>query len=92
VTLLIGIDAPECGLVGDIDFVTGTIGSAEAAVRDAWQCPVFGDIVTKMTVAADREVERPLNLGVPVIVDRGNGLEELTRPSDPLRHQPALRA
>jgi hypothetical protein len=67
-------------LVGNIGVVTKTIGSAEAAVRTAWLSPVFGDIVTKMTLAADREVERLLNLGVPVIVDRGNGLEELTAP------------
>ena len=40
--------------------------------------PVFGDIVTKMTRAVDQEVERLLRLGVPVVVDRGNGIEEIT--------------
>jgi hypothetical protein len=43
---------------------------------------VFGDIIAKMTLAADLEVERLLGLGLPLVVDRGNGVEELsTRPS-----------
>jgi hypothetical protein len=39
--------------------------------------PVFGDIAAKMALAAETEIERLLNLGAPVIVDRGNGIEEL---------------
>ena len=43
---------------------------------------VFGDIVAKMTQAADHEIDRLLSLGIPVVVDRGHGIEELTiRPS-----------
>jgi hypothetical protein len=41
-----------------------------------WAFPVFGDIVAKMTVAVNLEVERRLRLCLPV-VDRGNGIEEL---------------
>lgn len=43
-----------------------------------WMSPVFGDIVAKIKFAADQEIERRLRLGLPVVVDRGNGVEELT--------------
>jgi hypothetical protein len=39
--------------------------------------PVFGDIAAKMKLAIDVEVRRLLALGLPVWVDRGNGVERL---------------
>jgi hypothetical protein len=39
--------------------------------------PVFGDIAAKMKLAIDEEVQRLLALGLPVWVDRGNGVEAL---------------
>ena len=39
--------------------------------------PVFGDIAAKMKLAIDQEAQRLLAMGVPIIVDRGNGIEEL---------------
>jgi len=39
--------------------------------------PVFGDIAAKMKIAIDQEVQRLLAMGVPIIVDRGNGIEVL---------------
>jgi hypothetical protein len=38
---------------------------------------VFGDIAARMKLAIDQEVQRLLAMGVPIIVDRGNGIEEL---------------
>jgi hypothetical protein len=38
--------------------------------------PVFGDLTAKVTEAIDREVARLRELGVPVMVDLGNGVEE----------------
>ena len=38
--------------------------------------PVFGDIAAKMQVAAKREIERLLSIGAPIIIDRGNRIEE----------------
>ena len=55
-----------------------TVDADAVAARADWVSPVFGDIVAKMTLAGDREVERLLRLGVPVVVDRGNGIEEIT--------------
>jgi hypothetical protein len=63
---------------GIFGYVTDTVDANEAAARAAWVSPVFGDIVAKMTLAAELEVERLLGLGVPIVVDRGNGIEELT--------------
>lgn len=40
--------------------------------------PVFGDITAKFQLAARREIARRLQLGLPVVVDRGNGIEHLT--------------
>jgi hypothetical protein len=57
--------------------MTGIVDANEVAARDEWVSPVFGDIVAKMTVAVNLEVERRLGLGLPVVVDRGNGIEEL---------------
>ncbi len=54
------------------------IGDVERGVAHlALVSPVFGDIPTKVAVAAKREVERRLRLGLPVFVDRGNGVEDL---------------
>jgi hypothetical protein len=39
--------------------------------------PVFGDIAAKMQLAAKREIQRLLSIEAPIIVDRGNGIEEL---------------
>jgi hypothetical protein len=39
--------------------------------------PVFGDIAAKMKLAIDQEVQRLLAMGIPIIVHRGNGIEEL---------------
>lgn len=39
--------------------------------------PIFGDIPEKAATAARREIERRLRLALPVIVDRGNGIEDL---------------
>jgi hypothetical protein len=58
------------GLVGEI------VGADEVATWAVWVSPVFGDIVEKMTAAVNLEVERRLRLGLPVVVDRGNGIEE----------------
>ena len=38
--------------------------------------PVFGDIAAKMQLAAKREIERLLSIGAPIIINRGNGIEE----------------
>jgi hypothetical protein len=38
--------------------------------------PVFGDIAAKMQLAAKQEWQRLLSTGAPIIVDRGNGIEE----------------
>ncbi len=50
----------------------------ESAADARWVSPVFGDIVAKVKLAGEQEVERRLRLGLPVVVDRGNGIEELT--------------
>jgi hypothetical protein len=39
--------------------------------------PVFGDIAAKMKLAIDQEVQRLLAMGIPIVVDRGDGIEEL---------------
>jgi len=57
--------------------MTGIVDANEEAARTDSVSPVFGDIVAKMTVAVSLEVERRLGLGLPVVVDRGNGIEEL---------------
>ncbi|HVX19912.1 MAG TPA: hypothetical protein VHB02_01040 [Acidimicrobiales bacterium] len=49
-----------------------------AIVDHGWISPVFGDIVAKMESAADQEIARRLALGLPVVVDRGHGVEDLT--------------
>jgi hypothetical protein len=59
------------GLMGEI------VDADEVATWAVWVSPVFGDIVAKMTVAVNLEVERRLRLGLPVVVDRGNGIEDL---------------
>jgi hypothetical protein len=38
---------------------------------------VFGDIAAKMKLAIDQEVQRLVAMGIPIVVDRGNGIEEL---------------
>ena len=62
--------------------MTDTVETATERHRLERISPVFGDIVVKMTQAADHEIDRLLSLGIPVVVDRGHGIEELTiRPS-----------
>jgi hypothetical protein len=62
--------------------VTEILETASERTRLERISPVFGDIVAKMTQAADHEIDRLLSLGLPIIVDRGHGIEELTtRPS-----------
>jgi hypothetical protein len=48
----------------------------EATLHSSHISPVFGDIAAKMELAAKREVQRLLALGMPIIIDRGNGVEE----------------
>ena len=50
--------------------------------------PVFGDIVAKFQAVVRKEVERRLQLGLPVVVDRGHGVEELTADDEELRRLP----
>lgn len=50
----------------------------ETVTEAEWISPVFGDIVAKVKLAGEQEIERLLRLGLPVVVDRGNGIEELT--------------
>lgn len=57
--------------------MTGIYDADQQAAPPEWLSPVFGDIVAKMTVAVSLEVERRLGLGLPVVVARGNGIEEL---------------
>lgn len=47
--------------------------------------PVFGDVVAKFQAAVRTEVERRLQLGLPVVVDRGHGVEELTADAEELQ-------
>lgn len=47
--------------------------------------PVFGDVLAKFQAAARREIERRLRLGLPVVVDRGHGVEELTADDEGLQ-------
>ena len=61
-----------------MDFVTDAVDTDQEAARADWMSPVFGDIVAKIQLAGDLEIERLLRLGVPVVVDRGNGVERLT--------------
>jgi hypothetical protein len=49
---------------------------AEATQHSSRISPVFGDIAAKMQLAAKREIERLLSIGAPIIIDRGNGIEE----------------
>jgi hypothetical protein len=61
-----------------IEPMTRTADSEEAAAEADWVSPVFGDIAAKIKLAAKLEIERRLELGLPVVVERGNGIEELT--------------
>jgi len=54
-----------------------TATTGEIATDVEWISPVFGDIAAKVKRAAKLEVERLLRLGLPVVVDWGNGIEEL---------------
>jgi hypothetical protein len=48
----------------------------DATMHSSQISPVFGDIAAKMEMAAKREIQRLRSLGMPIIVDRGNGVEE----------------
>jgi hypothetical protein len=48
---------------------------AEATQHSSRISPVFGDIAAKMQLAAKREIQRPLSIGAPIIIDRGNGID-----------------
>jgi hypothetical protein len=63
------------GIIGPM---TRTADSDEAAAEAVWVSPVFGDIAAKIKLAANLEIKRRLELGLPVVVERGNGIEELT--------------
>lgn len=54
------------------------IDTDQGTLDPALVSPVFGDIPAKVATAAQREVERRLRLGLPVIVDRGDGVEDLS--------------
>ena len=54
-----------------------TVDVEDGTERGRWVSPIFGDVVAKMTLAIDEEVARRYRLGLPVIVDRGNGIEDL---------------
>lgn len=54
------------------------VNTDQDALDPALVSPVFGDIPAKVAVAARREVERRLRLGLQVIVDRGDGIEDLS--------------
>ena len=52
---------------------TPEASTANAAVASV----LLGDIPGKIAAAAKAEYERRLRLGLPVIVNRGNGVEDL---------------
>ena len=60
-----------------IAHVAKTVDTGEAVSEADWVSPVFGDIVAKMILAVDLEVERRLRSGLPVVVERGNGIEQI---------------
>jgi hypothetical protein len=69
-------------LSGNLALVAQTVGTERPAAHSGVVSPVFGDIAAKMSLAVDEEVERLLRLGIPLVIDRGNGVEVLTaRPS-----------
>jgi hypothetical protein len=49
---------------------------AQATQHSSRISPVFGDIAAKMELSAKREIQRLLSIGAPIIIDRGNGIEE----------------
>jgi hypothetical protein len=64
----------------------------EATLHSSQISPMFGDIAAKMELAGKREVQRLVAMGAPIIVDRGNGVEELcSLPDDrsSVRQRPA---
>jgi hypothetical protein len=63
---------------GNLALVAKTLGAERATAHSGVVSPVFGDIAAKMSLAVDQEVERLLGLGVPLVIDRGNGVEILT--------------
>jgi hypothetical protein len=69
---------PEVEGFDIIESMTQTADSDEAAAAAEWVSPVFGDIAAKIKLAANLEIKRRLELGLPVVVERGNGIEELT--------------
>lgn len=71
---LVTTDPPPSG---SLYVVAQSAGVRHLSQHSAEVSPVFGDIAAKMALAAETEIERLLNLGAPVIVDRGNGIEEL---------------
>ena len=65
------------------------MATSDKAVSDTLSVsPVFGDVVAKFQAAARKEVERRLRLGLPVVEDRGHGVEELTADDEELRRLP----
>jgi hypothetical protein len=50
---------------------------ADATIHSGVISPVFGDIAAKMQLAIKDEVQRLFSIGAPVIVNRGNGIEQL---------------
>ena len=58
--------------------------SADAKMSRKPQAPapdgVFGDVAAKIAIAVDEEVAERTRRGLPVVVDRGAGVEDLARP------------
>ena len=59
--------------------------SNKAASDTLGVSPVFGDVAAKFQAAVRKEIERRLRLGLPVVVDRGHGVEELTADDEELQ-------
>lgn len=47
-----------------------------ATQRSSHISPVFGDIAAIMQLSAKREIQCLLSIGAPIIINRGNGIEE----------------
>ena len=55
-----------------------TLVTGEMSTRTDAVTPTFDDTAAKVKLAVDQEVERRLRLGLPVVVDEGHGIEDLS--------------